>query len=371
MVRSAGKHVTRRREKLFECQNITRRLRDLLPAKWSAETKKLLSNFGVSAVCVVLYVLIFSLIFGLNEEASDNCPWDAVTSVYYVMVTMSTVGYGECSPGSPGTRVAAIIMIFIGIGFIFPLLSSGVVGIDKYVTSRGRDAMERAFPQTHVDIDGSGTTDYMVPRHPFIYYSKNLLPSLLLMLLLQLIFAAIFSSIESNWHFGTSFYYCLVTATTVGYGDYFVLTTSGRVVAIFHILLSVVLLAEMFNTVDTLRQQRKAQLARIKQLERKLDPDLMSDLLKRGATPYSSHGLADSLVPRWPALMSLHGSMRRSLRSGAAAPGTRARRPRLDGARVRADDAHRARHCEMGNCETIHPSLPQAQHQGRRPPWPG
>ena len=84
-----------------------------------------------------------------------------------------------------------------------------------------------------------------------------------------------------EWTYGRALYYCLITATTVGYGDFFPVSRGGQLAAIVHITLSVVLLAELLNTLDTLRSERRAELARIAQLERRLDEQLFSKLMER------------------------------------------------------------------------------------------
>lgn len=59
--------------------------------------------------------------------------------------------------------------------------------ITNYWSSYGRQVLGRAFPPASVDIDGDGESDYKVPRHPMIYYAKNLLPSFVLMMTVQLL----------------------------------------------------------------------------------------------------------------------------------------------------------------------------------------
>ena len=44
-------------------------------------------------------------------------------------------------------------------------------------------------------------------------------------------FAGIFTSIE-DWDYGTAMYHCLVTMTTVGYGDITIVHQSGKVTAV-------------------------------------------------------------------------------------------------------------------------------------------
>ena len=187
------------------------------------------------------------------------------------------------SPSTPGLRAVAVIMIVLGIMFVFPLLTSGVEFLSGVVTRAGRNLIEQLFPLTYVDVDGDGEDDYVVPQHVLVYYVKNLFPSFALNLLVQLVFSLIFWAIE-DISFGLAMYHCLVTATTVGYGDVSLTSTSSRLAACFHIVLSVVLLAELLSTIDTLRAERAEQLDKVRQLERRLDAHLFTDLMERVQT---------------------------------------------------------------------------------------
>ena len=62
---------------------------------------------------------------------------------------------GDISPSAEsGLRSVALIMILLGIGLIFPLLSSGVEQLFvTVVTSKGRDFLEYLLPQTRVSLN--------------------------------------------------------------------------------------------------------------------------------------------------------------------------------------------------------------------------
>jgi hypothetical protein len=133
--------------------------------------------------------------------------------------------------------------------------------------------MEKLFPRKLVDIDGDGTPDFARARHWTIFYFKGFLPSLLLNIILQCVSAAVFNHIE-HWGFGVAMYHCLVTATTVGYGDVGIVTDEGRLFSCFHILVSVVMVAEGISTIEELKEQRRVQIERQDQLDRKLDANV-------------------------------------------------------------------------------------------------
>ena len=73
----------------------------------------------------------------------------------------------------------------------------------------------------------------------------------------------------------------IVTATTVGYGDQYIATDAGRLWASLHILLSVVMLAELFDSLNAVRTQREAMRRAYAQMQARLSPGLVDQLLKR------------------------------------------------------------------------------------------
>ena len=87
-----------------------------------------------------------------------------------------------------------------------PLLALG----STFGSTQGRELLERAFPQIGIDIEGDGKIDFYKPRPPFIYYVKNLLPSLAITIVLQIVSGAIFVTIDPALDFGSAMYHCIV-----------------------------------------------------------------------------------------------------------------------------------------------------------------
>ena len=91
-----------------------------------------------------------------------------------------------------------------------------------------------------IDIDGDGLADYEEPPAAWLYYLKGISTWLLLWLTMQLCFAFGYTALEPDiFDFEKAFYLCIVTATTVGYGDVSLTSTGSRLAACFHIVLSV------------------------------------------------------------------------------------------------------------------------------------
>ncbi len=69
--------------------------------------------------------------------------WTIIESLYFCIVTLTTVGYGDFAPTTPGTQIFTIVYILTGFGVLVALLTSVA---EKYIEqkreggSRGRSA---------------------------------------------------------------------------------------------------------------------------------------------------------------------------------------------------------------------------------------
>lgn len=218
---------------------------------------------------------------------------DAVDSWYLTIVTISTVGYGDLSPQTVPMRTFAMFYILIGCSYVFVLLSNicasflesyrqcvlsfidkfdstaktvgvdtsgdGLVDAEMSVAGRSKGLSGRG-----VDLSGDGQVDFIEPPSPLAFWAQELLPAILLWLAMQLGSAAIFmvAQPELQGQFFTAFYHCVITATTVGYGDVNISAPWARRWAYVHILVSVSWLAALVGQVNASMARRKLDLQR-------------------------------------------------------------------------------------------------------------
>ena len=74
-----------------------------------AELRAQLNNFRLLAVVVIMIVTISTWFFHVVEK------WDWLDSVYYVVVTIATVGYGDYTPKTDIGKIYAICLLIVGI----------------------------------------------------------------------------------------------------------------------------------------------------------------------------------------------------------------------------------------------------------------
>ena len=109
---------------------------------WKFETKL----FGIKAqdgiVLARIFLTLFSLIFvyaGLIYQVEHSVNGDGLhnffDAFYFVVVTMTTVGYGDVTPLSQAGRAMTLLMIFTGVLFIPWQLSELIAQIVKTASS--------------------------------------------------------------------------------------------------------------------------------------------------------------------------------------------------------------------------------------------
>ena len=73
----------------------------------------------VMLVAVVLTLLFAGMLFYHQVEG-----WSYIDSFYFSAISLSTRGYGELHPSTVGSKLFTVFYLFLGVGFIFYLLSS-------------------------------------------------------------------------------------------------------------------------------------------------------------------------------------------------------------------------------------------------------
>ncbi|MGX7419443.1 potassium channel family protein [Carnobacterium gallinarum] len=136
-----------RMSRIFRIARLTKILRLTrlvgITGKLQKNSKKFLHTNGlVYLIYISIFLLIFSsIIYSIAENVS------LTDSLWWAMATATTVGYGDISPSTPLGRLVAILLMFLGIGFIGMLTSS----ITSYFTVENKK--EDEIDALHKKID--------------------------------------------------------------------------------------------------------------------------------------------------------------------------------------------------------------------------
>ncbi|XP_038152381.1 potassium channel subfamily K member 1b [Cyprinodon tularosa] len=146
------------------------------------------SNYGVSIL----------------NNASANWNWDFTSALFFASTVLSTTGYGHTAPLSDGGKAFCIIYSMIGIPFTLLFLTAVVQRIMVFSTRR---------PITYIHTRWGFSKQLVGIVHATLL-------GILAVSCFFLIPAAIFSALEENWNFLESFYFCFISLSTIGLGDY-------------------------------------------------------------------------------------------------------------------------------------------------------
>lgn len=67
--------------------------------------------------------------------------WGWIDSLYFTVITLTTIGYGDLSPSGPGSKLFTVVLVLVGIG----LLVTFIERVARYAT---QDQAERRRRRT-------------------------------------------------------------------------------------------------------------------------------------------------------------------------------------------------------------------------------
>lgn len=117
----------------------------------------------ISGLCSIAVIFIFGVTAFMTVEG-----WDLFDSVYMIIITLSTVGYGEIHPLTRAGRVIASLVILFGVGTFFYLAGAIVqLVVEGHIQNIfGRRRMQRAIEKLkgHTIVCGYGRIGGIVAR---------------------------------------------------------------------------------------------------------------------------------------------------------------------------------------------------------------
>ncbi|CAH2052804.1 unnamed protein product [Thlaspi arvense] len=195
-----------------------------------------------------LYLTIGTLCFYLvRNQISGHKTNGVLDAVYFCIVTMTTVGYGDLVPNSYTSRLLACAFVFSGMVLVGHLLSRAA----DYLVEKQESLLVRAFHLRQI----FGPTDILKELRTNKLRRKCYVTFFVLVFLFLV--GTFFLVTVEKMPVLQAFYCVCSTVTTLGYGDKSFSSGTGRLFAVFWILTSTICLAQFFLYVVELRADTK------------------------------------------------------------------------------------------------------------------
>nr|XP_043623899.1 two-pore potassium channel 3-like [Erigeron canadensis] len=192
-----------------------------------------------SIVLLIMYLSLGVVIFWYNKESFVGTETHVVVdALYFCIVTMCTIGYGDIIPNSAITKMFSIMFVLIGFGFIDILLSGMVTYVldlqENYLLSSLSNGKKRGHPSYIVDF-----------KKGRMRIRMKVGLALGVVVLCIGLGAGVMHFVEDlAWL--DCFYLSVMSVTTVGYGDKAFSSTLGRIFASVWLLVSTLAVARAF-----------------------------------------------------------------------------------------------------------------------------
>lgn len=223
-------------------------------------------KFRLVFLCLAAYLGTGTLCFYLTSYQIEGIKTNNfLDALYFCVVTMTTVGYGDLVPNSTIAKLLACIYVFTGMALGGLILSKAA----DYIVEK----QEIFLAESMCKAENFGLQE--VAKELETKKSKYKFVLAVATFFVLMIAGTVFLYFIENLDFVDALYCVCSTVTTLGYGDKSFSTAAGRIFAVFWILSSTICLAQSFAYLAELyTEDRQRSLAKMV-LTRKLS---LSDL---------------------------------------------------------------------------------------------
>ncbi|KAL3850956.1 hypothetical protein ACJIZ3_012838 [Penstemon smallii] len=205
-------------------------------------------DFKKVLMFLTAYLVVGAFSFFLvRNQIKGNKTNAILDAIYFCVVTMTTVGYGDLVPDSVMSKLLACVFVFVAMALVGFLLSKAA----DYIVEKQEILLFKAIHMrekySHVEI----LREVETKRAKYKFLTA------LVLLVLLMIVGIVFLYQKEGLDFFDALYCVCATITTLGYGDKSFTTSGGRIFAAFWILMSTICLAQFFYSLAELYTERR------------------------------------------------------------------------------------------------------------------
>lgn len=219
------------------------------------DLKFIFSNFRPSFKQASLFLVIYlgagvACFYAVKDQIKGEKTNDILDALYFCIVTMTTVGYGDLVPNSVTTKLLACAFVFTGMAIGSLLLSRAA----DYLVEKQEVLIIKALHMRCKRGQAHTLKEIETNRVKYKFYITTLLLTVLILV------GTIFLLKVEKLNLVDAFYCVCSTITTLGYGDKSFSTKGGRVFAVFWIMTSTICLALFFLYLAELNTENRQKL---------------------------------------------------------------------------------------------------------------
>ncbi|EHA8588104.1 Two pore potassium channel a [Cocos nucifera] len=252
------KNVTAKKKRFLRCRSTPPEDFTLESIRHGAsfpDLKLIFSNFRPSFKQVSLFLVIYLgagvvCFYLVKDQIKGEKTNGILDAIYFCIVTMTTVGYGDLVPNSVTTKLLACAFVFTGMAIGALLLSTAA----DYLVEKQEALIIKALHMRCKHGQAHTLKEIETNRVKYKFYTTTLLLTVLVLI------GTMFLLKVEKLNLVDAFYCVCSTITTLGYGDKSFSTKGGRVFAVFWIMTSTICLAQFFLYLAELNTQNRQKL---------------------------------------------------------------------------------------------------------------
>jgi potassium channel subfamily K len=220
-----------------------------LPAK--ELFKEMRPSFRMVGFLLFAYLLVGVIVFYLvMDQISGKRTNRVLDALYFCIVTMTSVGYGDLVPNSDATKLLASAFVFTGMGVIALFVSKAA----DYLVEKQEVLFYKALHMNMKSGEAKMLRRIEMNKTKYKFYTTALL------LVTSIVVGTVFLWKIEKLSLVDSFYCVCATITTLGYGDKSFSSKLGRTFAVFWIITSTIILALFFMYLAEIYTERRQKM---------------------------------------------------------------------------------------------------------------